>query len=84
MEGFNYPTKPHQRRHGPTGYGDYESYRPWLRDEFLFRCVYCLNREKWYSDDVAFNIDHFLPVAVAPDMECDYSTENLVRSIMQK
>lgn len=73
MEGFDYPAAPHQRRHAPAGYTHYESYRPWLRDEFLFRCVYCLNREKWYSDDVAFNIDHFLPVAVAPDLSCKYS-----------
>lgn len=76
MEGFDYPKKPHQRRHGPSGYTDYESYRPWLRDEFIFRCVYCLNREKWHSDDVAFNIDHFLPVVIAPELECDYT--NLV------
>ncbi len=42
---FRYPDGPHQRRHGPRGYASYESYRPWLRDEFAFRCVYCLTRE---------------------------------------
>ncbi len=36
---FVYPTLPHVRRHGPRGYADYPSYRPWLRDEFAFRCV---------------------------------------------
>lgn len=44
---FNYPDAPHRRRHGPRGYADYASYRPWLRDEFTFRCVYCLLREQW-------------------------------------
>ncbi len=36
---FSYPNRPHVRRHGPRGYANYESYRPWLRDEFSFRCV---------------------------------------------
>ena len=47
MIGFEYPTSPHSRRHGPAGYRDYGSYRDWLRDEFTFRCVYCLHREQW-------------------------------------
>ena len=44
---FEYPSEPHQRRHGPKGYADAASYSPWLRDEFSFRCVYCLKRETW-------------------------------------
>ena len=47
MSAFRYPAVPHARRHGPRGYADAESYRPWLRDEFTFRCVYCLFREQW-------------------------------------
>ena len=43
---FEYPSSPHRRRHGPLGYADYASFRPWLRDEFSFRCVYCLLRER--------------------------------------
>ena len=42
---FSYPAAVHVRRHGPQGYADYASYRPWLRDEFAFRCVYCLLRD---------------------------------------
>ncbi len=42
---FAYPPAPHVRRNGPQGYADYQSYRPWLRDEFSFRCVCCLLRE---------------------------------------
>jgi hypothetical protein len=45
MPAFTYPAEPHLRRHGPQGYVDAASYRPWLRDDFAFRCVYCLFRE---------------------------------------
>ena len=47
---FAYPRELHERRHGPLGYLDYGDYRPWLRDEFQFRCVYCLCRERWFPD----------------------------------
>ncbi len=73
MIGFEYPTSPHARRHGPTGYKDYSSYRDWLRDEFTFRCVYCLHREQWDTRGRAFHVEHFIPAAVDPDGECEYS-----------
>lgn len=66
MVGFEYPVQPHERRHGPVGYRDYGSYRDWLRDEFIFRCVYCLHREQWYSRSGTFHIDHFVPVSTDP------------------
>lgn len=72
MQGFEYPTKPHVRRHGPAGYRDYESYRDWLRDEFLFRCVYCLDREQWNGREVGFHIEHFIPVAQDESRQLDY------------
>ncbi len=75
---FAYPTAPHIRRHGPQGYADYASYRPWLRDEFSFRCVYCLLREQWALVRGTFTIDHFLPVAIHPDRTAVY--DNLVYS----
>jgi hypothetical protein len=73
MIGFEYPTLPHTRRHGPSGYTDYESFRDWLRDEFTFRCVYCLHREQWYGRGGTFHIDHFSPLADDPRGECEYS-----------
>lgn len=63
MMGFEYPIKPLIRRHGPGGYQTYESYCDWVRDEFLFRCVYCLHREKWYGRGSTFHVDHLIPVA---------------------
>jgi hypothetical protein len=76
MNPFAYPAHPHQRRHGPRGYAHYESYRDWLRDEFSFRCVYCLNREQWVIAKGAFAIDHFVPTSINPNQVADY--ENLL------
>ena len=69
---FQYPARSHERRHGPRGYADAESFRPWLRDEFSFRCVYCLVREQWGRVQRAFDLDHFVPVARAPSRRHDY------------
>lgn len=74
---FTYPSVPHVRRHGPSGYSDYKNYKEWLRDEFTFRCVYCLFRERWSPVGAAcLSVDHLEPKSQAPARDCDY--ENLV------
>lgn len=74
---FRYSNRPHIRRHGPRGYRDYHSYKPWLRDEFDFGCVYCLWRERWCADgDHAFGVDHVFPQTIHPQQIHD--DENLV------
>src|SRR6516162_1416142 len=73
MQGFEYPTASHTRRHGPAGYQDYESYRDWLRDEFMFRCIYCLHRERWYGRSATFHIEHFIPVTDDPSRKFEYA-----------
>lgn len=75
IEPYAYPTRPHRRRHGPTGYSTYESYRPWLEDEFSFRCIYCLNRKVWSPTNI-WAIDHLISQDEAPKLECEY--DNLV------
>lgn len=72
MTPFQYPPALHERRHGPQGYSDYASFRPWLRDEFGFRCVYCLRREQWELCRGIFHIDHFVPVSQDPTRLHDY------------
>ncbi|MCF7731592.1 MAG: HNH endonuclease [Akkermansiaceae bacterium] len=69
---FSYPAKPHGRRHGPRGYRSYESYRDWLRDEFAFRCIYCLRRERWGQVKGEFDIDHFEPQVRRGDLITEY------------
>lgn len=73
---FDYPAIAHVRRHGPFGYQDYASYRDWLRDEFTFRCVYCLKRELWGELLAAFHLDHFVPQSQDPTKALEY--DNLV------
>lgn len=71
---FLYPTAPLFRRHGPQGYIDYQSFKPWLRDEFAFRCAFCLLREHWYRPFGAdlFGVEHLSPRSRAPELECAY------------
>lgn len=64
---FTYPETPHFRRHGPSGYKNYQDYKPWLRDDFTFRCVYCLERERWYPNEAAsFSVEHIEPRSISP------------------
>jgi hypothetical protein len=77
LQPFAYSASPHQRKHGPGGYKNYNEYKDWLRDEFAFRCVYCLERELWYpSRHAGFAVEHVLPRAAYPHLECAY--DNLV------
>ena len=78
MAPFDYPKTSHTRRHGPRGYAHYRSYRPWLRDEFTFRCVYCLMREQWGKESGDFDLDHFRCQANNPEVGLDY--DNLLYS----
>jgi len=73
---FIYPSQPHGRKHGPMGYSRYGLYRNWLRDEFVFTCVYCLRRETWATLKRDWELDHFVPKSIRPELELDY--DNLV------
>lgn len=73
---FRYPTTALVRKHGPQGYSTYAHHRPWLRDEFDFRCVYCLKREQWCFQLGDFELDHQVAQSIAPDLCRDYT--NLV------
>ncbi|ETX03548.1 MAG: hypothetical protein ETSY1_46895 (plasmid) [Candidatus Entotheonella factor] len=73
---FVYPQQIPGRKHGPQGYAYYEAYRDWLRDEFSFRCAYCLMREPWLRGSSGFQIDHSIPQAQYPAGILDY--DNLV------
>jgi hypothetical protein len=73
---FQFPAK-HRRVHGPGGHLNYGAYKPWLRDEFEFRCVYCLTRELWSDQgQYGFTIDHVKPKSVHAHLIASY--DNLV------
>ena len=69
---FEYPRESLDRKHGPLGYKDHESYRGWLRDEFLFRCAYCRMCESWLRGSLGFEIDHGEPLQLAPHRSLEY------------
>jgi hypothetical protein len=71
-EPFLYPDGPHVRCHGPIGYAGAMSFRPWLRDEFAFRCVFCLQREAWGRVDAIFDLDHLRPISSHPSLVLVY------------
>ena len=78
---FDYPTAPHVRQHGPTGYKAYQSFKIWLRDEFKFRCIFCLVRERWYPNGhAAFSVEHLKPQHIDKRGLLDY--ENLYYSCL--
>jgi hypothetical protein len=79
---FAYPATPHTRKHAPSGYKDYADYKPWLRDEFEFRCVYCLQREMWSRERHAiFSVDHVVPQTEDLALICVYT--NLVYACLR-
>lgn len=73
---FAYPQQTTGRKHGPQGYTNYESYRDWLRDEFSYRCAYCLMRETWLRGERGFQIDHCIPQFLDETLRLEY--DNLV------
>jgi HNH endonuclease len=75
---FTYPST-FISKYAPWGYTRYASYKDWLRDEFAFRCVYCLTREKWYpTGHRAFAVEHIVPKASNKGLKTVY--ENLAYS----
>jgi hypothetical protein len=76
IQPYALPTIAHGRRHGPGGYKDYQTYKDWLRDEFAFRCAYCMAREKWEKlGDWTFHVEHRIPKVADPSKECDCRVE---------
>ena len=63
---FDYPDPHAEFRHGPRGYTEPVSFRPWLRDEYAFRCVFCLIREQWRRATGEFDVEHFQPLVKNP------------------
>ncbi|MDY3561305.1 HNH endonuclease [Gemmata sp. JC673] len=73
---FAYPTAAHAHKHAPAGYTEYQAYKPWLRDEFVFRCVYCLKRETWgssVSGHAELGADHFEPQSLNEELAATYT-----------
>ena len=70
---FHYPVTPHSRRHQPPELKPYQRYKAYLRDEFIFTCVYCLSRETWYDSHRNLGVDHFDAKSTHPEEETSYA-----------
>lgn len=58
------PTDPLKRRHRPPVRSDYHLYRPCLRNDFGFRCVYCQSHEAEVGPGLpygGFDVEHHKP-----------------------
>ncbi len=71
MNPFRYPDSLHRRVQSPERFGDYRHYKPFLRQEFGWRCVYCCLPDCRRED--SFGVDHYRPRSRFPELECEYS-----------
>lgn len=62
-----------RRTQNPPVYGEYGSYKKYLRLEFDHRCVYCDIHEAEDGGSKKFHIDHYLPKTIFPEKRCEYS-----------
>lgn len=62
-----------QRKQKPGRYRDYHDYKPYLREDFLQRCAYCLITEARWGSERNFVVEHFRPKKRFPTLVCTYT-----------
>lgn len=62
-----------ERQLSPPKYSDYSKFKPHLRIEFLYTCVYCGLFEIESASEDNFEVEHYVPQNKCMAMECDYS-----------
>ncbi|MFY9825651.1 MAG: HNH endonuclease [Thermoanaerobaculia bacterium] len=72
MNPFRYPDSLHLRTQTPDNFSDYRRYKPFLREEFGRRCVYCCLPDGPKGEDT-FGVDHYRPRFRFPELECEYN-----------
>lgn len=70
---FEYPRRRHRRRHTPAAGRHPSAYKPFLRDEFVFTCVYCLSRETWFRSHASLGVEHFKARSWNPSAAKNYA-----------
>lgn len=69
---FLYPKSPHRRRVQPPSYSFYARYKPFLKQEFMSRCVYCRLPDGLKGED-NFGVDHYRPQSKFPELTTTYT-----------
>jgi hypothetical protein len=50
-----------KRRQNPPHFDDYKQYKPYLREDFSYACVYCAVHENELGGPRIFGVEHFRP-----------------------
>lgn len=62
-----------RRRLAPVvGKRGYQSFREHVRKDFRRTCAYCLMEEIWAAGVENFELDHFRPMSLFPELALDY------------
>ncbi|MBP1641042.1 MAG: hypothetical protein H6Q17_2625 [Bacteroidetes bacterium] len=65
-----------ERTYSGKQFSDYRYYKTYLADDFKSRCGYTGCSDFWFGGKTNFQIDHFKPKSIYPELETNYS--NLV------
>lgn len=49
---------------------NYRAFRRYVEDDFVHCCAYCLRHEDWADGAETYEIDHFRPHSLFPDLIC--------------
>jgi len=61
-----------KRRKTKKKFSDYRKYKPWLREDFKYACVYCSIHEGEFGGFHNFHVEHFKPKSKFPTLETEY------------
>jgi HNH endonuclease len=56
----------------PLVTGGYRGFRTYVRADFCQKCAYCLIAELWAAGEQHFELDHFRPKSLFPELEQDF------------
>src|SRR6266481_6956296 len=61
-----------RKTEAPIVKGGYQSFRPYVREDFRERCAYCLLEEIVAAGEENFELDHFRPKSRFPELLNDF------------
>ncbi len=50
----------------------YQAFREYVREDFRSTCAYCLLEERWAAGEENFELDHFRPQSLFPELRMSY------------
>jgi hypothetical protein len=62
-----------RRRPNPPTRRNYQAYKPFLREDFEYRCVYCDVHENELGGPRIYTVEHFKPKSIFTELETTYT-----------